>query len=320
MNFNIKLLNNIEKYKHCLIEHEFIVKQVCGISNPKNNSIMFSKVLNDDILEKLSLIKESLIIVNENQNFSLEKIKKSNLIICVENPRMEYAFLLTYMLEKSPDIRKYKDLYNNIVIGENVYIGENTIIEPGVFIDHDVIIGENCLIMTGTKIRKNVKIGDNCVLRENSVIGGQGYGIERDENGVTIRIPHLGGVIIGNNVEIGALTAIAQGTIDPTVIDDYVKIDNLVHIAHNCKIGKGSMIIACAEVSGSTEIGSNVWIAPNASIINKTKIGNNAIIGIGSVVIKDVPSSTTITGNPADLIENIKKFNKIKKGLLENNK
>lgn len=314
--FHINDICNIENYENINSAYSFSISGVANITEPKNNSLMFVKKLTNDIETALRNVKESIILVQKDTIINCREIEKNNLVLHVNNPRREYAVLLDYMLKHNPLAMKYKTLENCIVIGENTVIGNDTIIEPNVFIDNDVKIGDNCIIMSGVKIKGNVIIGDNTVIRENAVIGGQGYGIERDEDGFTIRIPHLGGVIIGDNVEVGALTAIAAGTIEPTIIEEYVKIDNLVHIAHNVKIGKGSMIIACAEISGSVEIGENVWVAPNACVINKVKIGSNSTIGMGAVVIKNVPEKATVTGNPAETLENIKAFNKIKKQLL----
>ena len=117
-----------------------------------------------------------------------------------------------------------------------------------------------------------------------------------------LRFIHLGGVKIGNEVEIGALNSIARGTLNDTIIENGVKTDNLVHIAHNCYIGCNSLITACVELSGGVIVGKNVWIGPNSSVLEKIKIGDNAFIGIGSVVTKDV--DTNMAGSWQSLTPN----------------
>lgn len=315
--FNVKDIDKISNYENMDIKYDFYIDGVSSSSKPKSKCLMFSKQLTEESKSVFKDVKDSIIIISKDCSTDVEVIKENNLVIYVDNPRREYAIILTFILQFSLIKLGYKTLENNIVLGKNTIIGKNVSIEPGVFIDNNVEIGNNCVIMSGARIKQYVKIGNNAVIRENCVIGGEGYGVERDDDGFTVRIPHLGGVIIGDNVEIGALTAVAAGTIEPTIIDDYVKVDNLVHIAHNCKIGRGSMIIACSEISGSTEIGENVWVAPNACVINKVKIGSNSTVGMGSVVIKDVKEGTVVTGNPAEPIENIKKFNSIKKKLIK---
>ena len=112
----------------------------------------------------------------------------------------------------------------------------------------------------------------------------------------------MGSVEIGDYVEIGNFTAVARGTLKNTIIHSHVKIDNLVHIAHNCIIGENSMIIACAEISGSAVVGENCWLGVGSSTMQKIKLGNNCLIGIGAVVLKDVPPGAVMAGNPAKVI------------------
>ena len=175
----------------------------------------------------------------------------------------------------------------------------------GVGIGHFAVIGDRAMIGEGTEIREHVvigegvKIGRNCLIKANTVIGGEGFGFEFDEAGVPVRMPHLGGVIIGDNVEIGSLNAIARGTLDDTVIGDNVKTDDHVFIAHNVEVGDNTLIIAGAEVSGGVKIGKNVWIAPQATIRNQVEIGDGAVVGMGAVVTKSVRAGAVVMGNPA---------------------
>lgn len=135
-----------------------------------------------------------------------------------------------------------------------------------------------------------------------TVIGQQGFGLEPDESGRYQRIPHIGGVRIGDDVEIGALVAIARGTVDDTVIEDGVRIDDHVFLAHNVRVGEGSLLIAGAQVSGSATIGRGCWIGPQACIRDHVTIGDGAQIGIGAVVVRDVPPGIVVAGNPARML------------------
>jgi acetyltransferase-like isoleucine patch superfamily enzyme len=127
----------------------------------------------------------------------------------------------------------------------------------------------------------------------NSTIGGEGFGYSGDK-----KMPHIGKVVLGECVEIGSNCCIDRGCLSNTVIGDYVKLDNLVHIAHGVKIGEGTKIAAHTMIAGSVTIGKNVWIGPSVSIINGVTIGDNAYIGIGTNIIKDVPAGETWCGNP----------------------
>lgn len=205
------------------------------------------------------------------------------------NPRLDFIRVLSY-LEEFIGFATY-DFPSEI--HPTAKIGENVVIESGCKIAEGVVIEHNVVIHSGTRIGKNSRI------RSCSSIGGDGFGFERIEGGMPLRFPHLGRVVIGENVEIGALNSIAKGTLSDTEIYDYVKTDNLVHIAHNCIIGKNTIITACAQFSGGVIVDENVWIGPNSSIMQKIKIGNNALVGLGAVVTKDVAAGTTVAGNPA---------------------
>jgi UDP-3-O-[3-hydroxymyristoyl] glucosamine N-acyltransferase len=296
--FNCKLLKNMTEYKDKTI-NEIVIYSVSTLKNPRDNTLIFVNSLNEENIKKLNKIKSCLILLNKNNSYSCSN---SNSLLYIDRPRREYAKILDFILKSQHKENKKYILKDGYYIGENVFIGKNTIIEPLVLIDSDVIIGDNCVIKTGAKIRGNVVVGNNCVIKENSVIGDDGFGVERDEDGMTYKIPHLGGVNIGDNVEVGALSCICQGTIEPTIIQDYVKIDDCVFIAHNCFVGKGAMIIANAEISGSVHIGNNCWIAPNSCIRDGITVGNNTIVGMGAVVTKNIDSNVVVVGNPAKKI------------------
>jgi UDP-3-O-[3-hydroxymyristoyl] glucosamine N-acyltransferase len=292
--FNSKLLKNMDGYRDVYIK-EVIIYSVSTLKKPKDNTLIFTNNLNKEIINRLEQIKNSIIVIsNRNSYFNSDL----NCVLNVNRPRKEYARILQFILSMQlKDNRKYV-LKDGYYIGENARIGENTIIEPLSFIDHEVTIGDNCKIKSGAKIRSNVIIGDNCIIKENCVIGDDGFGVERDPDGTTYKIPHLGGVVIKNNVEIGAMSCICQGTIEPTVIEEYVKIDDCCFVAHNCNIGRGTFIIANSEISGSVSIGKNSWIAPNACIRDGIKIGDNVTVGMGAVVVKNVDNNELIIGNP----------------------
>lgn len=172
-------------------------------------------------------------------------------------------------------------------------IGAGVVIGPGCEVGANVVIEPNAVIMNRTRI------GANSLIRANATIGSAGFGYERDENGKALRFVHLGGVQIGCDVEIGANTCIARGTLGDTVIEDGAKIDNLVHIAHNVRVCRDAFVIAGAEISGGCRIGIAAWIGPNVCIREKIDIGDSAFIGIGATVIANVPPGEVHAGNPA---------------------
>lgn len=147
--------------------------------------------------------------------------------------------------------------------------------------------------------KPKIIIGKNCYIKPNVIIGREGFNYQKNEKGINKRVTHIGGVRIEDNVDIGSGTAIDRGILNDTCIGSNVKIDNLVHISHNCVIGEGTIIAAGAILGGGVNVGKNCFIGINASIKQRIKIGDNAFIGMGAVVVKDVPSGITVVGNPA---------------------
>lgn len=250
---------------------------------------------NESILKNIDT--NSLIIVSETNNY---KDGLNNYII-VENPRRTFQKILAKFFEKSrnPSISSSATIAKNSKIGENIFIGHNVIIEE------DCIIGSNTTILHNTNILRGTLIGSNVNIGCNSTIGGIGFGYEKNNKGDFELIPHIGNVVIKNSVDIGNNTCIDRAVLGSTIVEDNVKIDNLVHIAHGVKVGRNSVVIANAMIAGSVNIGENSWIAPSSSVLNKKSIGNNALVGMGAVVTKDVKDSTIVAGNPSKFLRNI---------------
>lgn len=215
-------------------------------------------------------------------------------LIYVMNPKRALATVGNqYFVEKpKPGIHPTAIVAHEAEIAETATIGAYAVIGKAK-------IGEGTVISPFVRIYDNVTIGKNCFVKEGAVIGGAGFGFERDENGNRFRFPQIGGVRIGDYVEIGGNTCIDRGALSDTILEDYAKVDNLCHIAHNAHIGKNAVVVACAEVSGSCEVGENTWIGPNACIRDQRNVGSNTMIGMGAVVVKHVGNNEIWAGNPA---------------------
>lgn len=184
-------------------------------------------------------------------------------------------------------------------------IGDGAIVSTTAVLGHGVVVGARSNIGHHVVLADGVRIGEDCVIKSNTVIGESGFGFERDASGVPLRILHLGSVVIGNRVEIGSLNTVCRATLGVTMIEDDVKTDDHVHIAHNCRVRRGALLTACVELSGGVDIGEFSWVGPNTSIIQKAVLGANSFVGIGSNITKSVPCGTVVAGNPARVIRHI---------------
>ncbi|HEY9046457.1 MAG TPA: UDP-3-O-(3-hydroxymyristoyl)glucosamine N-acyltransferase [Ohtaekwangia sp.] len=222
--------------------------------------------------------------------------------LIVNNPRLYFLNIVKHFFVESeaPEISVHS------VIHPTVKIGVDVTIRAGVVIEKDCVIGNYTSIDSNTVIKKRTIIGNNVKIGANNTIGGEGFGYEKNEAGQYEFIPHIGNVLIEDNVEIGNNTAIDRAVLGSTILRKNSKIDNLVHIAHGVDVGENSMVIANSMVAGSVSLGKNVWVAPSASVLNKLVVGDDSIIGMGAVVLKNVAAGQTVVGNPAKDLQSLK--------------
>jgi UDP-3-O-[3-hydroxymyristoyl] glucosamine N-acyltransferase len=250
----------------------------------------------------------SALIIPENSDCDKKPVIK------VKNPKLAFSMVL----ERFSPYKPYpKKIYPNTHIEDSAKIGDNVTVMPfsvimddaeigggcviysNVFIGKGVKIGKNCIIKAGVKIDDFTQLGDNVIIHHNSVIGGDGFGYIQDE-GRNKKIPQIGGIVIGNNVEIGACVTIDRATIGDTLIEDEVKIDNLVQIAHNVKIGYGSIVVSQVGIAGSTTVGKNCIFAGQVGIADHITIGDNVVImAQAGVDQRKIESGSILLGTPA---------------------
>lgn len=219
-------------------------------------------------------------------------------LVRVKNPKVALAEVGNYFFVEKPK----SGIHPTAIIDPEAAIGKDVAIGPYSIIGK-AVIGDGCVIDSNVRIYDDVVMGKCCVVKAGTVLGGVGFGYERDENGNKFRFPQIGQLILGNYVEVGSNTCIDRGALADTMIGDYTKINNLCHIAHNNKIGKNVTITGCVNISGSNIIDDNVWIAPNSSIRGWVHIEEGATVGMGAVVVKNIPAHETWVGNPAKKLE-----------------
>ncbi len=204
----------------------------------------------------------------------------------------------TAIVADSASIGKNSKIGPNVYIGKSVVIGENTVIYPNCVILDNVHIGKNCRLYPCVSIREGCRIGDQVILHDGTVIGSDGFGFAPEGKKYN-KIPQMGIVVIKDDVEIGANSAIDRATLGETIIENGCKIDNLVQIAHNVIIGENTVIVAQTGVSGSTKIGNHVTLAGQVGVVGHVEIGDDAIVAAQSGISKNVPSGEVWFGSPA---------------------
>jgi UDP-3-O-[3-hydroxymyristoyl] glucosamine N-acyltransferase len=183
-------------------------------------------------------------------------------------------------------------------IGKDANIGPRTTIHTGVKIGAGVRLGEDCLIWPNVVIRERAVIGSRVIIHPGAVIGADGFGYAKRE-GRFIKVRHVGIVVIEDDVEIGANTTVDRGTMGRTLIKRGVKLDNLVHLAHNVEVGEDTVMAAQCGVSGSTVIGNRVMMGGQVGMVDHLHIGDEALLIAQSGIIGDIPSRAKVSGYPA---------------------
>ena len=306
-NYSIDVVSDIPKNK--------LIYGIGSINGSGANFITFYSNSEYDNLIKTTKAYGCLI-----KDINKHMLPKNCFPIIVKDPYLAYAYLSnffypreiannsinkfsmihnTFTKGKNIEIRSFVTIKNNVKISDNCIIGDNCVIGP------NVIMGKNTHILPNTTISNSI-IGEKCLIQSGTVIGDRGFGFTSNEK---IEIRHIGNVVIGNNVQIGSNTAIDRATLDSTIIEDNVRIDNLVQLAHNVLIGENTIIAAQCGIAGSTKIGKNCKIGGQVGITGHINIGDNVIIAAKSGVTKNIRENSTIAGFPAI---DIKLWKKIK--------
>lgn len=283
--------------------HSFEIESVSYIGRPVNYSAMYVSKKVEHLVENLRHSKGCLVFAEDTVNVP-EALEGENVFVMTPTPQKDYALFVEQLAaakEVQERARSYTLTAGGYYLGENVSIGQNAWIEPGCLIGHDVIMGDNAVIRAGARILHSI-IGDNFYAGENCTVGTYGFTMADDENGNKMRIPTLGDVRIGNHVEVNALSNISRGSAGSTVLEDYVKLDSLVHIGHDAHLHKNVEVTGGAIIGGFDELMENAYVGINATLRNRIKIGPRVTVGMSSVVTKSfADEGITIAGSPAKI-------------------
>lgn len=274
--------------------------KLCFYANPKYEQYVYTS-------------KASVILVN---NDFVPSQPVSATMVRVENAYAALAELLKYVSQQRKAYKRHRSLLSRIAlsaklgkkvnvgkfvsIGKNCQIGDCTIIHDNVTIGEGCKIGKFCILYPGVRIYPGSIIGDRVILHANCVIGSDGFGNVPQPDGTWQKIEHLGNVIIGSDVEIGACTTVDRAPMESTIIADGVKIDNLCQIAHNVQIGENTAIAAQTGIAGSAKVGKNVILAGQVGIVGHICIADHTTVCAKSAVIGNIrPGSPELFGIPA---------------------
>ncbi|MFT5581254.1 MAG: UDP-3-O-[3-hydroxymyristoyl] glucosamine N-acyltransferase [Psychromonas sp.] len=296
-----------------------VVSGLSKIEEGQPNSLSF--LANPKYEDYIYTTGATICIVNKTFEPTKE-LPKSLTLIKVEDSHACFAKLLEaygQMTKKEPQIQEQSYIAKSAKTGEGLYlaafayisegakIGKNVTIYPHVYIGENVIVGDNTVIHSGVKIYHDCLVGANCIFHSGIVIGADGFGFVPDEKGVFSKVPQIGNVVIEDNVEIGANATIDRATLGSTRIRKGVKLDNLVHLAHNVDVGENTAMAAQAGVAGSAKIGRSVMVGGQAGISGHITIADQTKIVAQSGIPGSVKKATTLMGSPGIPMDDFKK-------------
>ena len=258
-------------------------------------------------LEKAAASQAAAVIIPESvATFTKPAVR-------VANPRLAFTKLLAIftpplMIERGVHptaiIGSHVKLGHNVailpcaVVSDNAVIGDNTVLYPHTYVGREAIVGNDCILHSGVAIRENCVVGNRVIIHNNAVVGSDGFGFVT-VGGTHTKVPQVGNVVIGDDVEIGACVTVDRATTSSTVVKNGTKIDNLVHLAHNVVIGENCFLVAQTGIAGSAKVGNNVTFAGQSGCGGHISVGDNCIFAARSAPINDVPAGSFCAGFPA---------------------
>ena len=304
-----------ERTGSLLVGDDCLIKSIAEISSADSGDIAF--ISNPKYAEHLSVTRASAVII---KNEFLDDCPVSSLVS--DNPRLAYAQVanLLYPARKANSgisakaiVSEFSNIDNTAsiaagaVVSAGVDIAAHTQIGAGCVIEDDVVIGSNTRINANVTIGYGCKVGDNCIIHSGVVLGSDGFGFVKDGESY-LKIPQIGSVHIGNNVEIGANTTIDRGALENTIIGNGVKLDNQIQIAHGVSIGDNTVISAATAIAGSTHIGSGCLIGGLVGIVEHLTITDNVMITGRTMVTRSITQSGSYSSStPMDTTANWRK-------------
>jgi UDP-3-O-[3-hydroxymyristoyl] glucosamine N-acyltransferase len=284
------------------------IKSPAGLDLAKDGEITF--LANPKYTPQVAKTKASAIFLSEGVEIGRDDIA----VLRTKDAYVAYTLALraffpeaelkhyihrTAVIDESAEVSEYVEIHPNVVVAANCHISDNVRIMPNVTIYEGVSIGPNTTIHSGVSIRENCEVGARCIIHNNTTIGSDGFGYAKTEDKSWLKIPQAGRVVLEDDVEIGANTAIDCASVGETRIKRGTKIDNLVQIGHSCTIDEDSLICAQTGLAGSSHIGKRVLLTGQVGIEGHLKIGDDVVMTAKSAVSHDVEPGKVLSGVPA---------------------
>lgn len=284
------------------------VRGVSSIYEAGEQDLTFCAWDGDKAISAISRSRAGMILCKKSLRDVAVPNKNSQLVF-LDNPRLTFVHFVNRVRNEQRQ-GSISANNTNATIARSVKIGNNCKIGSLTFIGEDCIIGDNVVIEDGVSL-KNCRIGDGSIIQCGVAIGSDGFAYERYPQGRLERFPHLGGVVIGKNVEICANSSIARGSLSDTTIGDGTKLDALVHLAHNVQVGRDCQLAAGTIIGGSTTMGDSCWTGLNSTLKNQIHLGNGVLVAAGACVINDFPDGEIVAGVPAKSIKDKVRSNEL---------
>lgn len=290
--------STIEKIKSAEQLDKAVVGQISFIGNKRyenlwDNSKASVAIVGQDI--SIEPGDERAFIKVKNVDIALAQLLE---FLAPKLPTLEPAIHPTAYIDSTAEVGEGTCIGAGAYIGARVVLGKGVMVFPNATILEDSIIGDKTTIWSGSVIRERSQLGNECIIHPNAVIGADGFGFTPSEVGL-VKIPQIGNVVIGNQVEIGANSCVDRGKFSATTIGNGCKIDNLVQIGHNCVLGQFCIMAGSSGLAGSVTLGDFVVIGGSASIKDHVTIGSGAVVGAGSGVTGNIEAGKTVLGYPA---------------------
>lgn len=284
-------------------EPNILIHKVATLASAQSGEIAF--LASGKYLPQLKDTKAGAVILNQQNRNSIDAPR-----IIADNPYAYFAKVSTLLnpplqaipgihpnafVDPTANIAKSAEIGAFVYVGKNVHIGEGSIVYPGCYVGDNVKIGSGCCLYPNVVVYHHCQIGDKVIIHSGAIIGADGFGIA-EENGFWIKIPQIGRVIIGNDVEIGANTTVDRGAMDDTVIENGAKLDNQIQVGHNVKIGAHTAIAGCVAIAGSTVIGKHCKIGGATGIIGHLNIADHVDISAFTLITKSIENKGAYTG------------------------